>query len=812
MTIACINDKLLQITVNLLLNTGDLDELQKTTLKKYKDNNDFQKLLMLKDFHEIPFMLDYYRLVELRFEKLKAQRKNRENLTAFSEFLLKDTQVLMGLFFNKKVKENEENSLQLGEILNSFDENNLWSKKLQLNTQKPLTTKQDIQTIYSLCQNLAKTPQDADKIFVSFFSYLVKAKEKMKQTIIDQGISLEEKLENLPDNWYKEPWYYLYVQYFGVDDDQQGTFLTLKKQLDYLENLGIYNIYILPHYESPQGDAGYDISAYTPSKQLGGFDQYQQFLQEAINRGFRVATDLVFNHTSVEHKWFKRAVNGHPRYFNYYLKCPASWEFIDLKDILKDEQGDLFLYLKEKNKFAEEVISKRILIFPDVDKTLWLSKKVELLSKNVLFYREFYPFQVDLDLQNPEVIDELFRLLVQELSSGITGKRTDAIAHWVKQPGTQAKNLAPTYALQKLIKLFIVHVSSKAIILPEVVTSTEELKKYAGEPVIINNKKTTSSGDALLDFQLQGMLREMIYFQKTTPFWNKIVIEANRDPNNTSVHLLPIEHHDETYMGFIDEIEAMREYITGKNIPGPEYKINRGIIYKNGMSAGARYANCLNNNTIRITNAFFCLYMMPATPVIYYGTEIGEENNYIQMEKRKFEQFETFQKLLGKSNPITLEECEDPRELQRGPISEKKFQQAIDNKFPAIKVIKHLNQLRKNYSAFGSYIYDNLNPGNLDIGVLAMVKYPENKSQKPLIAISNLTECKKEISYHVDFLKEKLKINQMKILKSIFSLKSYGLNDIRVNEPEEYIYENDYHFHISLNPYSSYIFVVDESV
>jgi len=704
-----------------------LDTEQYTFYKKYEKDPNFIKILETKTYYEIPHVIDYLRLVECEISESQMEE--------FFSKVISDRDTAIKEAYNIKTAGNS------------------------------LANPDDLKIIEKLCNTLAKNNDDACAIFVSFFKNLVKYKKLMP----------EEYLEKIPDDWYSEPWYYTYVQYFGTDENGKGNFSTLKNQLDYLEEIGIKNIYILPHYQSPNGDAGYDISDYKPSEDFGGEAKFREFITEATKRNFKIATDLVFNHTSAEHKWFLKALNGESKYFDYYLKCPDHWKDIDINQVLRDENGDLFLYLEENDANGNKVISKRILIFPDVDKTLWLRKKVKNLDKDVLFYREFYPFQVDLDLQNPHVMDELFNFLGEEISLGVLGKRTDAIAHWIKKPGTDAKDLPETYALQMLIKQFLKHLSPKTIILPEVVTTSLKLKGYAGHETIINGCKTTTGGDALFDFQLQQMLREMIYFENTTPFWTQ-VHHRGEEGLNTSVPLLPIEHHDETYMGFIQEIEKMREYIR-KPESNP-----RGIIYKNGMSGGARYASCLNKNSKRIATAFFCQYMMPASPVIYYGTEIGAANRYEQMIKRQKEQFFTLEKLLGREyvgcgKAITFEKCEDPRELQRGSITAEEFKKALKQDYPALRVIKTLNKLRKEHSALRSYKFCDLHTGHHSI--FGMIKFPEFSNEKPVLALANLSSQDLIAKIPADYTLEELFKQEDYIISSQkdylnISLKSHG--------------------------------------
>lgn len=732
--------------IHQLIAEEELDAEQISLYHRYADQPDFLQILDTYFYYELPHLLDYFRLQEVRQGDLKP-------------------------LFLQQIEAWLHDQEEAKALRAAFQKENDAS-----HPYRALSTPDDLKKIDTLCRELARRPRDADAILLAFFRFLAQARQQIEQHTLPDGRSLEVVMKELPNDWYQAPWYYLYVSYFGTDQEGQGGFDQLRKMLNYLEALGVKNLYILPHYETPDGDAGYDISAYEPAERYGGQTAFQRFMDEAISRGFRVATDLVFNHCSVEHNWFQRALEGDPQYFNYFLKCPAQWDLLSIPDILRDEAGDLYLYLPEKDETGKPVVSKRILIFPDVDQTLWLKQKVAILEKEVLFYREFYPFQVDMDIQEPGVVEELFRFLADELSTGILGKRTDAIAHWVKQPGTDAKNLPQTYALQKLIKQFLKHINPRSIILPEVVTTSKLLKGYAGEPTIINGSTTTSGGDALLDFQLQGMLREMLYFQKTTPFWTQ-VYQLGTAETNTSVSLVPIEHHDETYMGFIKELEAMRYYLSDTYTyldENQEYQeVRRGIIYKNGMSAGARYADALNRDARRIANAFFCLYLMPGTPVIYYGTEIGAPNQWKQMEQRQAEQYQTLLRLLGPDRvgprrTIRYEDCRDPRELQRGPIEADTFYQALKNNYPAIELISQLNFLRKRHAALRSHQLAPIDTFDERLlGMLRLQEGPEGKDNYPMLALSNLSEQDLSAQIPFDQLQNRLSCSRIKMVEKL---------------------------------------------
>lgn len=529
-------------------------------------------------------------------------------------------------------------------------------------------------------------------------------------------------LDSVPDDWYKTPFYYTYVKYFGtLDEHTDGTFHTLTEMLQYLEYLGIKNIYLLPHYQSPQWDHGYDVSDYTAADELGGSEGYNTFMKAVREKGFRVVTDAVFNHTSIEHDWFKKALAGEEEYLDYYLKVD-SWkkigEYVQGGDVRAK-------YVDDEGNFME-----RTLIFPDVTRKHYI--EIEANNKKHKIYSEFYPFQVDLDLQNPKVIKEIWQIVGRELNSGVLGKRTDAIAHWVKPKGCiDADGTSETFALHTLLKIFIKIVSSKSIIIPEAVRSIGEIRKYLGLNFEIGNKLTTSQGDAIFNFHAQGSLRETLSFCTSSAWWDywhnhhKKVIPP---VGGTWINLLG--HHDEIYMGFIRDFnrQFFRDYLERPDGAG-------GMVYKGGMSAGSRTANCLLHDEQRIATAFFLLYMLPGVPAIYYGDEIAAVNNISHAIKVQIEQSNTLSNL-GLKLPI--ERAFDPRELQRGPIARHSFEEKRDSLI--VTVIRHLNQLWGHPVVRSEHLHD-IPCG--DDGIIAMEKYLDDHYQglafPPLIALANLT-------------------------------------------------------------------------
>ena len=541
--------------------------------------------------------------------------------------------------------------------------------------------------------------------------------------VCERDREVAEYLDSLPPDWYRNPFYCAYVPYFGVKKgESQGTFRSLAKMLPYLHDLGIRNLYLLPHYESPLWDHGYDVSDYVPAKSLGGDTEYRAFMRSARSGGFRVVTDAVFNHTSIEHPWFKQALAGDKKYLDYYLKVD-SWKKIGELNV----EGDLRVqYVDDENNFME-----RTLIFPDITRQHYI--EVEIKGRKRKFYSGFYPFQVDLDLQNPQVLREIWRILGKELNSGILGKRTDAIAHWLKPKGAvDADGNPETFALHTLVKIFMKLVSPKSIIIPEAVRSVEEIARYLGESTAIHGVRTTTQGDAAFNFHAQGSLREALCFCTSSAWWEYWANHHSKaaiPPESAWLNLLG--HHDEIYMGFIRERNRhyFRNYIQNHQ-DGPG-----GVVYKEGMSAGARTANCLLHDERRIAMAFFLLYMIPGVPTIYYGDEIAAASDYDHAIQCQNRQASVFRKL---GIPISPEKAFDPRELHRGTIERKRF---VNGKNGLIaRVVRRLNELWRDPVVRSPLLHD-IPCG--DDGIVAMEKYmadhEEGLKNPPLIALANLT-------------------------------------------------------------------------
>jgi maltose alpha-D-glucosyltransferase/alpha-amylase len=531
----------------------------------------------------------------------------------------------------------------------------------------------------------------------------------------------------IPKDWYKQPFYYLYVQYFGTPDDgNEGNFSTLAEMLPYLSELGIKNLYLLPHYESPLGDNGYDVSDYRAAERLGGELGFREFMGEAQKMGFRVVTDAVYNHTSVEHRWFKAALTGDERFLNYYLRV-NDWTVLNPKGYQKEDGTWYMKYSTPRG------ILERLVVFPDVEKKHFLEAQIgpsENSNRIEKFYREFYPFQVDLNLQNPEVINEIFQITANEFLSGTLGKRNDAILWWVKPPDEDAAtHNKQTYALHKILKVFIKSLNEKGIMIPEAVDAAANTRALIGDEVKINGRDTVDQGDVMFNFELQNALRESLYLQSSEALnaylsRNQALYHGTPD---SAVWLNLLGHHDEMYLGFVQpkSRDAFQNYVQEEC---------KGSLYKAGLSAGGRYANCLGGNSDRRALALSLLYAMPGVPSIYYGDEIGAESQPDHARLRSRSQAQVLQEL---GVNVTEENAFDPRELHRGPVKKSEFMGAVERSDPGVLLVKAFSRL------WNSAISSNLSATFVHEDQPALFvtkKYARDSSSKPVLWVANLSK------------------------------------------------------------------------
>lgn len=615
-----------------------------------------------------------------------------------------------------------------------------------------------IKKVQQLAQKV--NPEKYREIFLSFFIEL----EKVNQ---------EYKTRNIDPAWPADNWAYLYVDKFGVDGKGKADFKSLAKNLDYFSELNIKNLYLLPINKSPKRDGGYDVSDYKEvDEAVGGNDGFKEFAALAIKKGFRIIIDFSPNHISEEHSWFKKALTGDKRYVNYFINTktpPAS-------KMVKYGRDSYVEYLDDNG-----ATYSRLLLFPDLIQQHWIKYKLEN-DQTQYFYSSFFDFQKDLNNQNPDVIREHFSTLAFWLSHGVLGIRADAVGWWVKYPGHSGQHTPETHALNELFHVFMKEVEPNSLYLPEIVDTVDIALMYAGQPAVINGVATASEADALFAFQKTVHMFNAGSMGDFTPYYQFLKHQVhNCMPENTFEIFYTANHHDEIYLGFIEEEHKVKL----------QKKITEagGVLYKGGNSGGCRITDLLKNDKHQLYNFFKFLFAHRGSVAVFLGSELGVNNAWehtyeetirhlTEMKKKKMidAKHPVFKEIdaLGKQKALlkkpakadaVIREFIDGRLLHRMPVTQKMIDEALAGKNAFYNWFKTLLLKRDKVSAlkYGGVEMPidtyNANVGSFvrrfkEKGVqqeLLVIKNGSDKKQKVDIGLEQLTKNKKFKLYEVDY-------------------------------------------------------------
>ncbi|HXT27644.1 MAG TPA: alpha-amylase family protein [Vicinamibacterales bacterium] len=376
------------------------------------------------------------------------------------------------------------------------------------------------------------------------------------------------------DLWYKNAVIYcLNVETFlDSNGDGVGDFVGLTDRLPYLAGLGVTCLWLLPFFPSPNLDDGYDVSDYYGvHPRTGTFGDFVEFMNHARQLGLRVIVDLVVNHTSDRHPWYKAArKDPDSPYREYYVwskKRPRNWN-----------QG---------------------MVFPGVQKETWTRDPV---AKEFYFHR-FYDFQPDLNTHNPAVKEELMRIMGFWLQLGVSGFRMDAVPFLIERKGAGVK---PTrdYELLHEMRDFLQWRCRDAIMLAEANVPPGQSMQYFGE-----------QGDRLqmmLNFWVNQRMFYTLATGDTAPLKEALVATYER-PYAAQWGIF-LRTHDELDLGRLTELQRARVF----EAFAPEKRMQ---LYNRGIRR--RLAPMLNNDRRRIELANSLMFTLPGTPVIRYGDEIG---------------------------------------------------------------------------------------------------------------------------------------------------------------------------------------------
>jgi maltose alpha-D-glucosyltransferase/alpha-amylase len=387
---------------------------------------------------------------------------------------------------------------------------------------------------------------------------------------------------NTPGNkdplWFKDAIIYqVHVKsFFDSNDDGIGDFEGLIRRLDYIAGLGVNVIWLLPFYPSPRRDDGYDISDYRGiHSDYGTMRDFRRFVAEAHNRGLRVITELVVNHTSDQHEWFQRARRA-PK---------GSW------------QRDFYVWRDDDKGFADTRI-----IFVDTEKSNWAWDDVA----QAYYWHRFYSHQPDLNFDNPRVLRAILDVMHMWLKMGVDGLRLDAVPYLIEREGTNNENLPETHDIIKKVRAEMDAHYPDRMLLAEANQWPEDVKDYFGE-----------GDECHMAFHFPLMPRMYMAIAQEDRYPVTDILRQTPPIPQTCQWAIFLRNHDELTLEMVTDSE--RDYLWNTYATDRRARINLGI--------RRRLAPLLDHDRRRIELMNSLLLSMPGTPVIYYGDEIGMGDN-----------------------------------------------------------------------------------------------------------------------------------------------------------------------------------------
>ncbi|WP_343583350.1 maltose alpha-D-glucosyltransferase, partial [Pseudomonas sp.] len=380
--------------------------------------------------------------------------------------------------------------------------------------------------------------------------------------------------------WYKDAVIYqLHIKsFFDSNNDGIGDFAGLISKLDYIAELGVNTLWLLPFYPSPRRDDGYDIAEYKAvHPDYGNLADARRFIAEAHKRGLRVITELVINHTSDQHPWFQRA-----RHAKRGSKA-----------------RDFYVWSDDDQKYDGTRI-----IFLDTEKSNWTWDPVA----GQYFWHRFYSHQPDLNFDNPQVLKAVIGVMRFWLDLGVDGLRLDAIPYLIERDGTNNENLAETHDVLKAIRAEIDANYPDRMLLAEANQWPEDTRPYFGE----------GEGDEChmaFHFPLMPRMYMALAMEDRFPITD-ILRQTPEIPANCQWAIF-LRNHDELTLEMVTDRE--RDYLWNYYAEDRRARINLGI--------RRRLAPLLQRDRRRIELLTSLLLSMPGTPTLYYGDELGMGDN-----------------------------------------------------------------------------------------------------------------------------------------------------------------------------------------
>jgi maltose alpha-D-glucosyltransferase/alpha-amylase len=493
--------------------------------------------------------------------------------------------------------------------------------------------------------------------------------------------------------WYKDAIFYeIYVRAFkDSNGDGCGDLRGVIEKLDYLQDLGVTCLWLLPIYSSPLKDDGYDISNYYDiHPDYGSLGDFQLLLDEAHHRGIRVIIDLVLNHTSDQHPWFQAArADPDSGYRDYYVWSDTNSKYADARIIFLDTETSNWTWDEQAGQY---------------------------------YWHRFFASQPDLNYDNPLVQQEMLNILRFWLDLGVDGFRADAVPYLFERDGTNCENLPETHTFLKKVRYYMDQHYPGRILLAEANQRPEDVRPYFG-----NHAREFHMG-----FHFPIMPRIFMSLRKGDRLPLESILQRTPEIPSDCQWCIFLRNHDELSLEMVTDEE--RQWMWQAYAPDGRMRLNLGI--------RRRLAPLLENNFCKLELAYSLLFTLPGSPVIYYGDEIGMGDNIWLNDRngvRTPMQWNA-ETNAGFSKPAA-------QKLYAPIINDDMYSQAIVNvedqeedPDSLLNQIRQMTYIRKQHRAFGW--------GGLrwiDVGTDTVAAYLRHEKDETLFILNNLSDQVQDI-------------------------------------------------------------------
>jgi len=521
----------------------------------------------------------------------------------------------------------------------------------------------------------------------------------------------EAPLAGLDDDglWYKDAIIYqLHVKAFADSNhDGIGDFAGLTEKLDYLRDLGVTALWLLPFYPSPGRDDGYDIADYGAiNPDFGTMKDFKRFIVEAKRRGLRVITELVINHTSDQHDWFKRARRSPARSSarNWYVWSDSDQKYQGTRIIFTDTETSNWTWDPEAGQF---------------------------------YWHRFFSHQPDLNFDNPQVVRALVQVMKRWLDTGVDGFRLDAIPYLCERDGTNNENLPETHAIIKKLRIELDNYAKGKILLAEANQWPEDVQEYFGQ-----------SDECHMAYHFPLMPRIYMAIAQEDRFPITDILRQTPDIPANCQWALFLRNHDELTLEMVTDVE--RDYLWSTYAHDPRARINLGI--------RRRLAPLMDNDRRKIELMNSLLLSFPGTPIIYYGDEIGMGDNIYLGDRNGVR---TPMQWSPDRNGVFSRA--DPARLYAPPIMDPVYgYQAVNVEAQSrslsslLSSTKRLIAVRKSTLAFGRGTMTFIRPANRSV-----LAYIRQHGDEAILCVANLSRSAQATELDLSAWKERVPLEML---------------------------------------------------